>query len=100
MKLLVDVSKDASLVKEAFGKLIPESADDAKVLVKELVSRFEDGGLSRENAVAALRSAADELGGQLVTAVQPVEQAVESQVPDYVIDPVPAPDPTPPAAGG
>lgn len=89
MKLLVDIEKDASLVKEAFDKLVPETADDAKVLVKELASRFVDGGLSQADVVTALRAAANELGEQVVAAAQPVVAAVESQVP-YVVDTPPA----------
>jgi len=69
MKLIVDIEKDASLITQRLGDVLPEAEDDGVTLARTLASRWLSGGLSAANIAAALHQVAAELEQQIAAAV-------------------------------
>jgi hypothetical protein len=61
MKLIVTAEKDAELIGDRLGDIVPEVEDDALAITRTLASRWISGGLSRANIAGALHQAAAEL---------------------------------------
>lgn len=61
MKLIVDAEKDAQLIGQRLGDVVPEAEGDALAVTRTLANRWLAAGLSSTDIAAALHQAATEI---------------------------------------
>jgi hypothetical protein len=69
MRLSLDPVKDAELIVANLEKVVPETAADTVLLVRQLLVKFDGQGVNRADVVSALRQVASEAEGNVVAAL-------------------------------